>query len=110
MSVWDTVIKTLTGGNRRSWNRDPVSLAVNLHVGELCHGLQIADVSPAGAFLTPAIDMPIGTPGILEIPGALIRAEVKIVRQTPTGVGVEFIADGVGAIVAGWTRGVSPDP
>ncbi|WP_184446414.1 PilZ domain-containing protein [Rhodospirillum centenum] len=93
--------------DRREFERRSVGAAVRLWLDDVPTVCRIEDVSPGGAFLSPRLDAADGAVAVLEIPELLIRAEVRIVRSTPAGSGVEFLKDGIGAIVAGWVQGRS---
>lgn len=97
-----------SGRNRRTFDRDPVKADALLTVGDHVLVCRISDVSPGGAFLSPPLDVPTGSEGVLRIPDVAIETPVRIVRMTPAGMGIEFVRDNVGAIIAGWTRGHSP--
>ncbi|MEE3622472.1 PilZ domain-containing protein [Nitrospirillum sp. BR 11752] len=109
--AWDGIKRVLSNlmgaSNRRTYDRLSVDSQVQLSCGDVIVSCRIADVSAGGAFLTPGPDLPIGTEGVLRLPGAPVAAAVRIVRRTDTGVGIEFLRDGVGAIVAGWVRAIS---
>lgn len=105
MLAW---LKTLMARNRRSFTRDAVDTDVVLTVGPTRYECQMRDVSPSGAFLSPALAAEIGEEGMLNLPNVAIETPVRIVRRTPDGVGVEFVRDNIGAIIAGWSRGQSP--
>lgn len=101
-------IASLFKPNRRRYDRRSVEYGVRLVVGGASHDCRMSDVSPSGAMLTGAPNMPIGTMAVLEIDQLGLAADARIVRRTDGGVGIEFSKDGVGAIVAGWVRGQSP--
>ncbi|WP_044561445.1 PilZ domain-containing protein [Azospirillum sp. B4] len=109
--AWGDIKRVLSNlvrpNNRRTYDRLSVDSEVQLSCGDTIVSCRIADVSAGGAFLTPGPDLPIGTEGVLRLPGAPVAAAVRIVRRTENGVGIEFKRDGVGAIVAGWVRAVS---
>ncbi|MEA1675152.1 PilZ domain-containing protein [Nitrospirillum sp. BR 11163] len=109
--AWGGIKRVLSNlvrpSNRRTYDRLSVDSHVQLSCGDVLVSCRIADVSAGGAFLVPDPDLPIGTEGVLRLPGAPVAAAVRIVRRTDSGVGIEFLRDGVGAIVAGWVRAVS---
>lgn len=96
--------------NRRRYDRRVVEYGVRLLVGGNGHECRMCDVSPSGALLVDAPNLPIGTMAVLEIPQVGLSADARIVRRTDRGIGIEFSKDGVGAIIAGWARGQSPMP
>lgn len=102
----------VSGGlpNRRSFDRQQVALPVVLRVDGTPHVCRIADVSPTGAFLVPHHGIEVGANGALELPHTAIKADLTIVRRTEKGLGVSFHKDGIGAIVAGWLQGQTPNP
>lgn len=100
--------KRATARDRRTFTRDPVRAEATLAMGEVRLACHIADVSPGGAFLTPDPGLPIGTEALLTLAQLSLETPVRVVRRTEEGVGIEFVAANVGAIVAGWTRGRSP--
>lgn len=110
-TTWQA-LKRLLGlkGNRRDFDRTPVDTGAILRIGGQAYACHLVDVSVSGAFITPAFDATLGGFAVLEVPQALIRADVRIVRRTDSGLALEFQADGVGAIVAGWSRGQSRAP
>ncbi|HYE49093.1 MAG TPA: PilZ domain-containing protein [Azospirillaceae bacterium] len=112
MSLKNLILRFLPGNpaNRRAFERQPVNTCVSLTLAGRTMECTISDVSPRGAFLSPMADeIKVGTEGVLEVPDSPVRAEFRIVRRTPSGVGVEFLRDGVGAIVAGWTKARTAD-
>ncbi|HYC04732.1 MAG TPA: PilZ domain-containing protein [Azospirillaceae bacterium] len=97
------------GSNRRVFDRDTVDARVTLALSGRMLECTVSDVSPGGAFLASLPEeIPIGTEGVLEVPETPIRADFRVVRHAPGGAGIVFLRDGVGAIVAGWTKGRSP--
>lgn len=94
--------------DRREYDRQSVEHPVRLIVNGATHDCLIADVSATGAFLRPHHDLPLGTVGLLELPGMGLRVDVTIRRRTDDGIGISFSQEGAGAagaIVAGWVRG-----
>jgi len=107
MAVLDWV-RGLFARNRRAFDRMPVEARVLIRADGEEHVRSLTDVSPKGAFLSPELRLPVGTPGIMELPQVGLTADFRIVRHANGGTGVEFVQDNVGAIVAGWTKGLSP--
>lgn len=94
--------------NRRYYDRRPVAFAVRLQVAEERMEAMLLDVSPSGGLLRGIATLPIGTLLALEIAQIGLRADARVVRHTPDGVGIAFSRDGVGAIIAGWASGQTP--
>lgn len=110
-TIWQALMRLLgVKGNRRDFDRTPVDTGAILRIGGQAHACQLVDVSVSGAFITPVVEATVGGYAVLEVPQALIRADVRIVRRTDSGLALEYQADGVGAIIAGWSRGQSRAP
>ncbi|WP_165772207.1 PilZ domain-containing protein [Niveispirillum lacus] len=103
-----TWIKALFKPNRRRFDRHAVQFGIRLQAGGQRFECHMRDVSPSGALLVDAPNLPIGTMAILEIPQIALTADARVVRRTDLGIGIEFSKEGVGAIVAGWAMGQSP--
>lgn len=101
-------LKNLFKPNRRRFDRHVVQFGIRLLAGGHTYDCSMRDVSPSGALLVGAPNLPIGTMTVLEIPQISLTADARVVRRTDLGVGIEFSRDGIGAIVAGWARGQSP--
>lgn len=101
-------VKALFKPNRRRFDRHAVQFGVRLLAGGQTYDCRMRDVSPSGALLVEAPNLPIGTMAVLEIPQIALTADARVVRRTDLGIGIEFSRDGVGAIVAGWAKGQSP--
>jgi PilZ domain len=106
MSILRTFIRFINQ-NRRRFDRRPVAGHAVLRAGEMEFSCVVKDVSASGAFLAPDPQLPVGAMATLEVPDVLLSADVRVVRRTPDGFGVEFAKQGVGAIIAGWMRGQS---
>jgi len=66
----------------------------------------VVDISPKGAFLVPRGPVPdSGGVATLELETLGLGVDVRIVRRTAEGIGVEFADDVGGAIAAGWIKG-----
>lgn len=94
--------------NRRRYDRYAVHYGVRLKAGDGVFDCRMCDVSPSGAMLVDAPNLPIGTLTVLEIPQIALAADARVVRRTEQGIGIEFSKDGIGAIIAGWAVGLSP--
>ncbi|MFV3128461.1 PilZ domain-containing protein [Niveispirillum sp. KHB5.9] len=103
-------IKGLFKPNRRRFDRHAVQFGIRLQAGGQTYDCDMRDVSPSGALLVDAPNLPIGTMTVLEIPQIALSTDARVVRRTELGIGIEFSRDGVGAIVAGWAKGLSPVP
>lgn len=101
-------VKALFKPNRRRFDRHAVQFNVRLQAGGQTFDCHMRDVSPSGALLVDAPNLPIGTMAVLEIPQIVLMADARVVRRTDLGIGIEFSKEGIGAIVAGWARGQSP--
>lgn len=108
-----TLLRTLLDKlrpNRRHYDRRPVAFAVRLQVADDQLDAVLLNVSPSGGLLQGTATLPIGTLLALEISQIGLRADARVVRHTPDGVGIAFSRDGVGAIIAGWASGQTPAP
>lgn len=101
-------IKNLFKPNRRRFDRHAVQYGIRLLAGGRTYECHMRDVSPSGALLVDAPNLPIGTMAVLEIPQIALAADARVVRRIDLGIGIEFSKDGVGAIIAGWAKGQSP--
>lgn len=91
---------------RRQHNRRPIDAAVVVEVDTRRHDCRLSNIGPGGGFLTPSFDVEVGQQVTVSIPNSPIRASVGVRRVELAGVGVKFDDDTLGAIVAGWSRGL----
>lgn len=93
-------------GERRNFKRHHVAAQVLVEVDAESHQCQLSNVGPGGALLSPGFDVDVGRRVTIRLPNSRVTAEAGVTRVDPDGVGIQFDDDTVGAIVAGWTKGL----
>lgn len=93
-------------GERRNFKRHHVDAQVLVEVDSESHQCQIFNVGPGGALLSPGFDVEVGRAVTIRLPNSRVAADAGVTRIGSDGVGIQFDDDTVGAIVAGWTKGL----
>ncbi|MDP6708252.1 MAG: PilZ domain-containing protein [Alphaproteobacteria bacterium] len=93
-------------GERRNYRRHHIDMEVLVDVDRETHRCHLYNVAPGGAFLSPDFDAEVGTSVTIRLPNSRVVAVAGVTRVSADGIGVRFDDDTVGAIVAGWTRGM----
>ncbi len=91
---------------RRSYRRHHVGMEVLVDVDRETHRCRLYNVAPGGACLSHDFDAEVGASVTIRLPNSRVFAVADVTRVSADGIGVQFDDDTVGAIVAGWTRGM----
>lgn len=93
-------------GERRNFKRHHVEAQVLVEVDSESHQCQLSNVGPGGALLSPGFDVDIGRTVTIRLPNSRVTADALVTRVDADGVAIQFDDDTVGAIVAGWSKGL----
>ncbi len=93
-------------GERRNFKRHHVDAQVFVEVDSVSQQCQLSNVGPGGALLSPGFDVDVGRTVTIRLPNSRVTADARVTRVDSDNVAIRFYDDTVGAIVAGWSKGL----